>query len=488
MKKTILLTTLISSLLLTSCNTGGEKKKDDGEAYEINEQYYSNVEKRAPFDLENELNFDETFDGGMKDSVWNCIEGSWHTDQLGGEHNGVQKRNLFYTTDKNNNNYLAIRAHGYYDQSCMATDVNLIKPEGGCIETINHLTPGRYEIKMAAMPREGGVSAMWTYCTTTGQEATSQNEIDIEIGGTTNGTQFEYEWCTSWTKQKTKQTDTIDVTNLLYLNNGRIHTYTFDWYTDYKGEGRVDWFIDGHFIDSLTGAVVPDHAMPLWVGVWFPPLWAGKAAFEQDYMLIDEIKFTAFDESEQYCDNCRSYVTYNPSLPSQTNIQTIDFDEITKNLNILSNGSMDNLAQAPKDGSYYGWETDSPDTYKGKLELSDTDKTEGYAAYKLTALDEENGGIYLGQGISNSFEGYKFHLSIDAKKCTEDAIGNIEVNYKKSEVTELKTETISIDTTVFKTYEYDITMPKGAKYLKIYVTAEKGSLLFDNAKLTRVID
>ena len=273
------------------------------------------------------------------------------------------------------------------------------------------------------------------------------------------------------------------------MNDGRIHSYVFDWYTDYHGtgEGRVDWFIDGKYVDSLSGGIIPDHAMPLWVGVWFPPRWAGSPLFEEDYMIIDEIKYTAFSEDSQYCDSCRSYVTYNPTKPSQSNIKTLDFDSITKNLNILSNSSMESLETANKDGSYYGWLADSPERYKGTVTLSD-EHTEGSRSFQLNALDETDGGVYLGQGISNSFEGYKYHLSIDAKKLSNDAVGNIEIHYQKSEVVEMDTINVSIDSTSFKTYEYDIVMPKNAKFLKIYVTAEKGSLVFDNAQLYRVVD
>ena len=488
MKKQGLLLLGITALLLAACGKSEGGKKLDEAAYELNDQYYSNVERRVKFDQENELNFDETFDNGMQDDLWYCLDGAWHTDVVGAEHNGVQKRNLFYTKDSKNNSYLAIKAHGYYDQTLKDSN-NLIKPEGGCIESVQHLIPGRYEIRMAAMPREGGVSAMWTYCTTTGQEATSQNEIDIEIGGTTNGTQFEYEWCTSWTKQKTKKTDTIDVTDLLYLNDGRIHNYAFDWYTDYhaEGVGRVDWFIDGKYIDSISGATIPDHAMPLWVGIWFPPKWAGSAQFEEDYMLIDKIKFTAFDEASQYCDGCRSYVTYNPTKPSASNIKNIDFDTVTKNLNILSNSDLESLETSSRDGSYYGWEKDSPERFKGTVELSD-EHTTGNKGYKLTAVDGTDGGVYLGQAISNSFAGYKFKLQIDAKKLSADAVGNIEISYQKSAVVELNKETISIDSLSFETYEKEFTMPKNSKYLKIYITAEKGSLVYDNARLFRVVD
>lgn len=492
--KNVLLVSLLS-MTLASCgggtNPSGSTPVDES-AYEINDKYYSNVEKRVPFDKENPLNFDEEFTDKMDDNVWYAIEGSWHTDVSGAPHNGMKKRNLFYTKDSTGNGYLAIRGRGIYNKD---NDFETNKPEGGGIETINHLLPGRYIIRMAAMPREGGVSTMWTYCSTTGSEATSQNEIDIEIGGTTKASQYEHEWCTSWTKHTDKETRTVNVTDILYLNDGKMHDFAFDWYTDYKNsnEGRVDWFIDGKYIESLSGSMIPDHAMPLWVGLWFPPLWAGVPAFTEDYMIIDRITYTAFSDS-QYADKCRSYITYNPVKPSTLNIQNVNFDSITKNLNKFSNGEFESTAKCTDSrdsGSYFGWLADNPEVYKGTLSLSN-EHTEGSHSYMLSAstdssVPETERGIYLGQNISNSFPGYKFNLSIDAKKTSDDSEGNIEISYRTTSGKSLKTERIAINSTTFSTYTKEITMPENASALKIYITAEKGSILYDNAKLFRVI-
>jgi hypothetical protein len=76
-------------------------------------------------------------------------------------------------------------------------------------------------------------------------EATSQNEIDIELGG---DAQYTNEWTTTWTTHTDKETDSVDVSKVCYLNDGKFHKYTFDWYTDYNGNSgvkRVDWFVDG---------------------------------------------------------------------------------------------------------------------------------------------------------------------------------------------------------------------------------------------------
>ena len=308
---------------LSGCTT---TKKEDKEAYDTSSpDYYQNVEKRNAFDKGNELNFDDEITNGLDDSVWNTLDGYWEN---GGTtaHNGVRRRNIFYTKDSNGNGYLALKARGLYNQEDPATAG---KPEGSCIETKESLGPGRYEVSMAAMPREGGVTAAWTYKCESSEDV-SQNEIDIEIGG---GGQYNELWCTTWTTKKNKATHAPDVSNICYMNDGKIHKYTFDWYTDYQGKGRVDWFIDEQYVYSITGGTVTDIDMPLWLGVWMPS-WAGNATWIEDYILVDRVSYTAFDDN-QYFTHKRAYNTYSPKDPSKSEIKNIEFAKVTNGLNKL---------------------------------------------------------------------------------------------------------------------------------------------------------
>lgn len=468
--------------LLVSCNHTAENSSNNSSLNE--ENYYDNIESRAPFDKENKNNFMQTFKNGLDDNLFYALEGAWHTDVQGAEHEGMKHRNLFYTNDENDD-YLAIRALGNYAKN--KEDPSKIGlPEGGCIVSKNHLGPGRYEIEMAAMPREGGVTAMWTYCTTTGNENSSQNEIDIEIGGTTDGTNFKNMWCTSWTKKTVKDTDTVDVSDTLYLNDRKIHKYTFDWYTNYDSDGtrQVDWFIDGKLIKQMKGNVVPEHEMPLWIGVWFPPLWAGKASFDEDYMLIKSISYQAFDQTSQYFENCRSNPVYNKVAPSSLNIPKIDFKDI-KDLNLFSNGDMESLDISSKDKSYFGWIIDQAS--KGSVELTNGNNSEH--GFKLTASSDTSSkyhGEYLVQEITNAYEGYKYKLSIDAKKMSESSSGNIEIRYKNAGGKTLDTIILPIDSLEYKSHVSELTMPKDSFKLEITITSENGEIAYDNASLVFV--
>ena len=478
MKQKLLSKLFYTTILLVGCSNTSTSNLTNSHSDEIDiNEYYGQINSRVSFDESNPNNFYQTMKNGLDDDVFYSLEGAWHTDVAGGEHNGMKHRNLFYTND-GKIDFLAIKGRGYYNKEEGSIDG---RPEGGCIVTKKHLGPGRYEIEMAAMPREGGVTAMWTYCTTTGNEATSQNEIDIEIGGTTNGTNFESMWCTSWTKKNTKQTDTVNVTENLYLNDGKIHKYTFDWYTNYNNQDikRVDWFIDGKFIKSIDGNVVPDHATPLWIGLWFPPLWAGKANFDKDYLLIKNISYKAFDDS-QYYENCRSEPGYNKINPSAANIKKLDFNEI-KNLNKLSNGNFETLDKSSKDDSYYGWQIDPASM--GTTEIT-TGKTNN--GFKLTASNDTSStyhGQYLKQTITNTYEGYKYSFSIDAKLENENSNGNVEIYIKNVANKTIKKEIIPVTKLAYETITRELILPENAYQIEIDITAENGSVSYDNASL-----
>jgi hypothetical protein len=333
---------------------------------------------------------------------------------------------------------------------------------------------------MAAMPREGGVTAMWTYSTTTGNEATSQNEIDIEVGGNTSET-YMREWCTTWTKHDSKATVNVDVSKLCYLNDGKMHKYTFDWYTDYEksGEGRVDWFVDGVLIATVSGDEVTTIEMPLWIGLWFPN-WSSAAAFDTDYLLVNSIQYTAFDASQDY-DECRAAAGYTQVAPSAAAIQTIDYSLI-KNVNKLANGAFESLDVCKQDSTYFGWTLD--DASKGTMALSD-DHTEGTKSYELTAgSGTGTHGEYLMQTISNAYAGYQYAYSIDAKKVSADTDAQIELHFSTINGSVLSdTTTIKLDSTEWKTYSGTITMPEKAGNLRMDLAVYDGSALFDNASV-----
>ncbi|MCI2110812.1 MAG: glycoside hydrolase family 16 protein [Bacilli bacterium] len=442
--------------------------------------YYDHVNTRVGFDAGCDLNIDEELSGGaLNDDYWNALSGVWQNDATSYPHNGVQARNLYYVKD-GDETYLGIKGRGMYSSSSDSkVDANgYILPEGGCLISKNHLAPGRYEIDMAAMPRYGGVSAMWTYLCETGNENTSQNEIDIEIGGEAEKDTFSHEWCTSWTKKTNKQTVNVDTSSLCYLNDGSFHKYTFDWYTNYNGtdKGKVDWFVDGVCIASVSGGVVTDIDMPLWIGLWFPN-WTNMAAFDEDFMLVKSIKYTAFDET-QYYEESRAKAGYTQVDPSMAGIDSIDYSDV-KNANRLSNGDMERSAIARQDSSYMGWlKSDAGD---GTSEFV-SDSASGSKALRLTAAATEP--MIFAQNIGSAYEGYRYRYSFAGKNVASGA-GALEIHYlSRLGLDVAPATTIAIDSAdAYKTYSGEITVPAKAKTLEVRLVASSGSACFDDVSL-----
>ena len=452
-------------------------RKEDKEAYDTSRpDYYQNIERRNAFDKENELNFDDEITNGLDDSVWNTLDGYWEN---GGQtpHNGVRRRNIFYTKDSNGNGYLALKARGLYNQEDPATAG---KPEGSCIETKESLGPGRYEVSMAAMPREGGVTAAWTYKCESSEDV-SQNEIDIEIGG---GGQYNELWCTTWTTKKNKATHAPDVSNICYMNDGKIHKYTFDWYTDYQGKGRVDWFIDEQYVYSISGGTITDIDMPLWLGVWMPS-WAGNATWVEDYILVDRVSYTAFDDN-QYFTHKRTYNTYSPKDPSKSEIKNIEFAKVTNGLNKLSNPSFENT-EAYASNDYYGWRQFNAANFQGTCSFVN-DGSDGSKAFKISeGTSEDNNEGYFYQRISCSYEGFKYNFSVDAKlENTTDEAEIILWQRNKAGGGSIKQDKIAITGTTYSTLTKEVTMAEGAYMLDVFFHVKKGSAIVDNAKLFKI--
>ena len=440
--------------------------------------YYSKVELRNQFDKQNKNNFDDEITSGLDDNVWNTLDGYWEN---GGTtpHNGVRRRNIFYTKDDSGNGYVALKARGVYNLEDPETKG---KPEGSCIETKNSLGPGRYEVYMAAMPREGGVTALWTYKCESSEDV-SQNEIDIEIGG---GGQYSNLWCTTWTKKTNKATYAPDVSNICYMNDGKIHKYTFDWYTEYGDSkaGRIDWFIDEHFVHSISGGTVTDIDMPLWLGIWMPS-WAGDAYWVEDYILVDRVSYTAFDENQYYQEK-RAYNTYAPKDPSNSNIQSVDFNSITKGLNKLSNPSFE-IEEEYSSDDHYGWVRFNKDMFTSSLSFVN-DASSGSKALKVTCGNEaQNNDGYYYQRISCSYKDFKYHFEIDAKLASAgDEAEIILWQRNKAGMGVIKQDKIAINSTTYQTYSQDVTMLDNSGALDVFIHVTKGSAIFDNAKLFKL--
>ena len=221
--------------------------------------------------------------------------------------------------------------------------------------------------------------------------------------------------------------------------------------------------------------------MPLWVGVWFPPRWAGNPSFVSEYLLVEEINYTAF-ESRQWYDDCRAQPGYTKVEIKDAGIKTIPFATV-RNINKLNNGDFETMTKHTRDNTYYGWEVDTAS--KGTMALS-TNKTTGSHSYELTASNDTSSkyhGQYLKQTLTNAFPGYEYDFKIDAALKTNDSAGNIEIVFRDDISQKVSEIIIPVTTTTFKTYSEHLVVPRGASQIEITLTAETNAVYYDNASL-----
>ena len=324
--------------------------------------------------------FYDDFGSGVRSEFWQGKNETW-----GANNHGTVPSNVLYTTNKTKSNafgaesggVVAIRSTGdlYPDASK--------RRQGGCLITTDTYGPGLYEVRMKVVPRLGQCTAAWTYYNGGGttKETNVYSEIDIEMpmqgtykkwAGTT------YEYFVDWNILAERTTANVEEPN--GINDGKWHTYAFEWRTDEaNGDKGVIWYQDGVKVADVR-TNVPKYKAAFNIGNWFPDdkSWVGVPDFEEAYMYIDWVRIT------EYAD---------PSLAGGGaggggNAVNLGSQDIPMN-NYIANGGF-----AVKDGKVYGWDAaDDAFTVSGndvtlaagkKATQTITGQYNGYS-YKLTA-------------------------------------------------------------------------------------------------------
>ena len=266
--------------------------------------------------------FDDFLSGTLDSRIWLIARTQWGGKNVNG---GVVPDNLHVKFDK-----LIINGHGdNYTGSVKGvqlTEPGKVSPiahgrrTGGCLVTRDCYASGRYEVRMKVPQNIGVCTALWTfhylevgnqheeYITNKGKGDiyTSNHEIDIELPGRPNSKAvgIGYDWVlfNTWVGERDREM-TFGPTKLPFkANDGKFHTWRIDWHTgDPEGttgkviEPRVDFFLDGELIRTIT-TTVPVDAGHFWIGLWFPNKWAGEPDFDVDTLEIDWVRITPFHE------------------------------------------------------------------------------------------------------------------------------------------------------------------------------------------------
>ncbi len=259
--------------------------------------------------------FDDFEEGNLDKSKWLIANKRW-----GGENGGVVKENVSVSDGT-----LKLEGHGLKYSGDIPgigrTDGTLT---GAAIATKEYFGSGSYEVVAKVAPDLGACSALWTfeyeeyypgdegyvpeyaswgYCT-------ENHEIDIEIPtgtGKNPDPNFSSARFNTYVRENKHTSHFHDLG--FSVNDGKFHTYRFDWHTgDANETPRVDFYIDNeHLYSSYTN--IPTKAGRFWIGLWFPYSedsdkdgkadtgWSGLADFDTTVFEIDSVKITPFHES-----------------------------------------------------------------------------------------------------------------------------------------------------------------------------------------------
>lgn len=235
--------------------------------------------------------FDDFNGKTLNRKYWKKANAKWGENLSKGTHGGVIPENVF-VQDGN----LVVRAHGNYYMGPIwgHGEKNRV---GGAVYSKRKFASGSYEVRAKICPQPGALSAFWTYYYT---NDTVNHEIDFEFPGRNqapNGpSDSDLSWglMTNWRGVSTERHRNAD----RYFGDqtdGQYHLYRFEWHTGGdSSKPRIEWYFDNKLM-HVTEEMVPDNASAFWVGIWFPH-WIGRPDFDTDYMYVDWVRITEFNE------------------------------------------------------------------------------------------------------------------------------------------------------------------------------------------------
>jgi beta-glucanase (GH16 family) len=265
------------------------------------------------------LAFFDDFSNGLSPTQWLVAEKNWggqlgkRTSYNGGvlaENVAVQGGNLVLTA---NGNLYNGPVRGINKDGSRRTDG---KRTGAAVATRAYFGSASYEVRMKVAPTLGVCTSLWTFhyqeyypgdplfksmLVGGGDYYAVNHEIDIELPGRPQAahTNISYSRAllNTWIGENDEEY-TVSYTDLgTPQNDGRFHTYRFDWHTGGGEEQlpRVDFYVDGRLVQTNTKHV-PSLAGRLWIAAWFPNGWAGEPNFDSAHLEVDWVRITPFLE------------------------------------------------------------------------------------------------------------------------------------------------------------------------------------------------
>ncbi|MCH5160558.1 MAG: glycoside hydrolase family 16 protein [Clostridiales bacterium] len=384
-------------------------------------------------ELDYDRAFFDGFDNGVSYDNWYIGKQAWGA----GGNGGVIPENVNYTDD----GVVIFSGNGEYYTRGDVAGVGAVKDgtlTGGALISKFLTGPGRYEIKMKVLPRLGACSAFWTFAydgnAPDGFPSPGNHEIDIELpgGNKTGGDNIGFDsvlntnyWSVEQNISQDKKLSDVSGGVVSAVNDGRWHTFGFDWYTVEPNEsetvdgerptdtGKVVYYIDG-IVTAINDAFVPFYQSRLWLGVWFPHNtgFVGDALFEKDYMSVDYVSYIPFKNMPYYED-------FVPDVNGVADISEYPTKPVVAvKGNLVSNGDFE---YAAKKATNTGWEDRKSNYSSSDYALAQEDFKTAYEADKAEydRIMEQNVREYF-EETHPALSGDELEQAYAAYKATED--------------------------------------------------------------------
>lgn len=431
----------------------------DESVYVVNTYTVNNkpIWNKAPVVLEDQIFFDDFSQGVSKKYYTSSGPGRGWGVAEGERPNYMNPANISWTTDTD----VVSQAGGTGGIVAMQVNGDLYpvegrRREGTCLITKKAFGPGLYEIRFKTVPRLGAVTAFWTYWNGGGSTLADNaySEIDIEMPMKADYRQ----WSATVYKKyisagmMEQGTATIKTEDGSGLNDGRWHTFAFEWRTDSEnGDNAVQYYVDGVPSVRIEG-YTPEYTATFWMGAWFPdnPTWIGSPEYETAFMYIDYVRITP------YADPIKTGARGSFDMSATGTIGTDLGNNPLPENNYIANGNFQNLDSNSK---IVGW---SP--IKKDDELTKTTAglvlAEGKGAYQ----------IITGQYANTS---YKLSATVDVAGSGNCKVYVVEYFGTVKLATSTKLEFSQSDKTE-KTLDYTISK-SNATVIRVFVETDSGT-------------
>jgi beta-glucanase (GH16 family) len=237
------------------------------------------------------------FKRGLDSCEWIKVQSNWGGHSETGDYSGgvikanIEERDGGLVLTARGNRY-AGEVRGYDRDGTMRSDG---RRTGAVIMSRQRYLGGRFEARVTIPADLGVASALWTFFYEERNGTVENHEIDIEFPGRSSdeaAPSLRYVLLSTWRGLLKGEWTTVFKALPETVADGNFHVLRFDWDPpNARSDGSVAFYIDGRLLQTI-GTNVPSKPGNVWLGLWFPPKWAGVPDFSTAEMKVDWVRIS----------------------------------------------------------------------------------------------------------------------------------------------------------------------------------------------------